>query len=369
MDAAVDGNELTGTRPEHIAGGDAADPFAGRDLEPPLLAALTLAGVAMAWAAGAGRGAWTATATVGVLAGSAWLARRRSTHPPAFALRASRAGLALGAAAVAAGVGHGTSAPLLAWFPAVCAVYAVVFAAGAATAFTTAALGVLAVLAADPPSGGPSETAFAACAVAVVAVSLAGRTLRAVLADLAGGRPQHAGASDVPAVPVPAAPVPALAVPRVAEPAVAVPAVLPDRDQLLQAVARAQSRAGVVGGEIGLLVLTLRGAGSLAASLGAAPAQEVLATLARRARAWLPAGDVVAWLPDGRLAVLLEGVDAAACAMVARRLAALLAEPVTAAREVVSLPATAALALAEGPHESPAQLLHRAELAAPLGDG
>ena len=85
MDAAVDGNELTGTRPEHTAGGDPAhraDPFAGRDLEPPLLAALTLGGVAMAWAAGAGRGAWTATATVGVLAGSAWLARWREPVAP-----------------------------------------------------------------------------------------------------------------------------------------------------------------------------------------------------------------------------------------------------------------------------------------------
>jgi EAL domain-containing protein (putative c-di-GMP-specific phosphodiesterase class I)/GGDEF domain-containing protein len=133
-------------------------------------------------------------------------------------------------------------------------------------------------------------------------------------------------------------------------------------------VARAQSRAGVVGGEVGLLVLGLQGAGSLAASLGTSPAQEVLETLARRARAWLPAGDVIAWLADGRLAVLLEGVDAATCAVVARRLAALLAEPVPAGREVVSLPSTAALALADGPQESPAELLLRAERAAPVGD-
>ena len=91
---------------------------------------------------------------------------------------------------------------------------------------------------------------------------------------------------------------------------------------------------------MGLLVLTLQGANSLAASLGTVPAQQVLETVARRARAWLPAGDVVAWLADGRLAVLLEGVDAGDCAVVARRLAALLAEPVPTGREVVSLPST-----------------------------
>jgi EAL domain-containing protein (putative c-di-GMP-specific phosphodiesterase class I)/GGDEF domain-containing protein len=362
MDAAVAANEMTDTRPEHAAGGDEVDPFGGRDLEPPLLLALAFGGAAVAWGAGAGRGAWTAAATVGVLAGSAWLARRRDRRPPAFALRASRAALALGAATVAVGVGHATSPALLAWFPAVCVVYTLVFDGGAATTFTTAALGVLAVLAADPSPRGPSETAFAACAVAVLAVSLAARTLLAVLAALRAGRriaPAHTAATTEGV---------AVREPTASSVEVPAPASLPERDQLLRAVARAQSRAGVVGGEVGLLVLTLQGAGSLAASLGAVPAQEVLETLARRARAWLPAGDVVAWLADGRLAVLLEGVDAGTCVVVARRLAALLAEPVPAGREVVSLPSTAALALADGPQEPPAELLRRAEHAAPLDD-
>src|SRR4051794_4350354 len=363
MDAAVVASEMTGNRPEHPGEGDEVAPFGGRDLEPLLLLAVSLAGATLAWGSGAGRGAWTATTTLAVLAGSAWLARRRDRRPPAFALRASRAGLALGAAAVAVGVGHGTSAVLLAWFPAVCAAYTLVFAAGAATAFTTAALGVLALLAADPPSDGPSETAFAACAVAVLAVSLAGRTLRAVLGALRGAR---RGTSAVSGAAAPETVV--ISEPLTSALAVPLPASLPDRNELLQAVAAAQSRAGVVGGAVGLLVLTLQGANSLAASLGSAPAQEVLETLARRARAWLPAGDVVAWLADGRLAVLLEGVDAGACAVVARRLAPLLADPVRTGREVVSLPSAVALALADGPAESPAELLRRAEHAAPLDD-
>src|SRR4051812_27887009 len=263
MDAVLVAHEMTGNRPEHPAKGDEVDPFGGRDLEPPLLLALTLLGATLAWGSGDGRGAWTAAGTVRVLAGSAWLAGRRDRRPPAFALRASRAGPALGAATVAVGVGHGTSAALLAWFPAVCAAYTLVFPAGAATAFTTAALGVLALLAADPQAGGPSETAFAACAVAVLAVSLAGRTLRAVLGALRGARRSTSAVSVVAAPEIVVAPEP-----PTSSVAVLAPASLPDRDQLLQAVAAAQSRAGVVGGAVGLLVLTLQGANSLAASLG-----------------------------------------------------------------------------------------------------
>jgi EAL domain-containing protein (putative c-di-GMP-specific phosphodiesterase class I)/GGDEF domain-containing protein len=369
MDADVVATVSTGTRPDHAPQRGIAGPLGTHDLEPPLLAALTVGGVALAWATGAGRGAWTAVGTVGVLAASAWLARIRDPRPPAFGLRASRAALALAAAAVAVGVGQRQPAALLAWFPAVCAVYALVFTAGAAAAFTTAALGVLVLLAADSAAGAPSETAFAACAAALLAVSLAARTLRAALGAFVDAR--RAAAEREPA-PVPAS-APDVVVPAPASPVfspvfLAPPAGLPGRDGLLAALAQARSRAGVVGGDTALLVLTLRGADTLASSVGPGRARDVLDTVARRARAWLPAGDVVAWLPDGRLAVLLEGVDAGTCVVVARRLAALLAEPVDAGSQVVSLPATAALALADGPHDSPEALLARAEVTPPLDD-
>jgi EAL domain-containing protein (putative c-di-GMP-specific phosphodiesterase class I) len=115
---------------------------------------------------------------------------------------------------------------------------------------------------------------------------------------------------------------------------------------------------------VGLLVVALQGLGELPAAVGRGAAQATLDTIARRARAWLPAGDVVAWLGDGRLGVLLEGVDAQTCLVVGRRLAALLTEPVEAGQNVLTLPASVAVTLADDVREAPETLLRRA-LAAP----
>jgi EAL domain-containing protein (putative c-di-GMP-specific phosphodiesterase class I) len=73
-----------------------------------------------------------------------------------------------------------------------------------------------------------------------------------------------------------------------------------------------------------------------------------------------PAGDVVAWLGDGRLGVLLEGVDAQTCLVVGRRLAALLTEPVEAGQNMLTLPASVAVTLADDVREAPQTLLRRA---------
>jgi EAL domain-containing protein (putative c-di-GMP-specific phosphodiesterase class I) len=72
----------------------------------------------------------------------------------------------------------------------------------------------------------------------------------------------------------------------------------------------------------------------------------------------------VAWLGEGRLGVLLEGVDAQTCLVVGRRLAALLTEPVEAGQNVLTLPASVAVTLADDVGEAPETLLQRA-LAAP----
>ena len=382
-----------------------------RDAEPALLGLLAAGGALVAWAGGAGTGPWTAAATAGVLAASTWLAQRRDPRPPTLGMRAARAGLALGAAAVAVR-GHAHPSPFaLAWFPAVCGAYAALLPAAAAVTLTTAALGVVALLAYDTSDGRAAvgtawtstggTTAFAACAVAVLAVSLAGRTIRAVLvaracASVAADQaaPPATVSGTVPDTTPEIAPeiapgiardtvpgtVPATVsdtvsdtvpprIRRLAPPPE--PAGVPGRPELVDALTRAQARAGVVGGAIALLVVTVDGVDGLAA-LGPAAGANAVDALTRRARAWLPAGDVVASLGDGRFAVLLEGVDARACAVVANRLAGLLAEPVEVGREVVSLSCGVALALAADPAAAPAEppenLLARAERAPRLPD-
>jgi EAL domain-containing protein (putative c-di-GMP-specific phosphodiesterase class I)/GGDEF domain-containing protein len=341
------------TQGQQPAGVATADVTPGRaDGEPLLLAAIAAGGAAAAWTTGARSGAWNASLAVAVLAGSAWLERRRGRVPSPAGVRLARAVLSLAAAAVAVGA-HSGSAPLaLVWLPAVCAVYALVLPPRAAAATTLGGLAVLAVLAAGAGTAGSRPpTAYAACAVCLLAAALAAATLRAVLdARHDGARPQPEPAATPPALPTPEA--------TVIEP---LPALT---ESLLDAAARAQARSGVVGGRVGLLVVALRGLDELPAAVGHGAAQAALDTLARRARAWLPAGDVVAWVGGGRLAVLLEGVDAQTCLVVGRRLAALLAEPVEAGQRVLTLPASVSVTLADDVREAPRELLRRA-LAAP----
>ena len=296
----------------------------------------------------------------------------------------ARAVMTLAAAAVAVGANPGPAPLALAWLPAVCAVYAYVLPPRPAAGITLGALAVLVVLAAAAGTAGhrPS-TAYAACAVCLIAAGLAAGTLRAVGESRADGpllaARATAEAAELPAVadPQPADPQPVDPVPadveRVEPDGAASPASpgiaactagVAGTDALLEATGRAQERSGVVGGRVGLLVVTLQGLDELPAAVGRGAAQAALDTLARRARAWLPAGDVVAWLGDGRLGVLLEGVDAQTCLVVGRRLAALLAEPLEAGQNVLTLPASVAVTLADDVREAPETLLRRA-VAAP----
>jgi EAL domain-containing protein (putative c-di-GMP-specific phosphodiesterase class I)/GGDEF domain-containing protein len=342
-----------------------APPSEPRDGEPLLLAALAAGGALAAWTTGAGSGPWSATLAVAVLAGSAWLAERdgpgrRSLSNPA-GLRLARAVLCLAAAAVAVG-GHPGPAPVaLAWLPAVAAVYAVLLPPRPAAALTLGALAVVTVLAARSTATARPSTAFAACAAAVVAAGLAGATLRAVRTARTALDPDTEATAVTPDVTPDVTSDVALDETPDAAPAPLLTS--PDgRSVLLDALARAQARSGVVGGRVGLLLVTLDGAAALQRDLGAAAAREVLDTLARRARALLPAADVVTWIGDGRLGVVLEGVDARTCSVVARRLAGLLGEPVEAAGQVLVLSSRVAVALAADPREEPSALLARAEL-------
>jgi EAL domain-containing protein (putative c-di-GMP-specific phosphodiesterase class I)/GGDEF domain-containing protein len=354
-----------------------ADAGTEPDTEPLLLALLAGGGAVAAWSTGAHRGSWSASIAVAVLAASAWLSRRgpgagdprRTSLGSPGPQRLARAVMTLAAAAVAVGASPGPAPLALAWLPAVCAVYALVLPPRNAAGVTLGALAVLAVLAAAVGAGGSRPpTAYAACAVCLIAASLAAGTMRAVRDSRADLTPAHVAphqhADDTTLATGPRDDGPDLEPAATPAPVTASPAGVPGTDALLAATARAQERSGVVGGRVGLLVVTLQGLAELPAAVGRGAAQAALDALARRARAWLPAGDVVAWLGNGRLGVLLEGVDAQTCLVVGRRLAALLAEPVEAGPSVLTLPASLAVTLADDVREAPETLLGRA-LAAP----
>ncbi len=372
----------------------AVRPVRRRDPEPALLAALAAGGALAAWTSGARSGPWSAALAVAVLAVTAALAGRGERRTPGAAHGTgpalARAVVALAAAAVAAGAHPGPAPLALAWLPAVCAAYVLVLPPRPAAVVMLGALSVVGALAAAAGQDAyrPS-TAYAACAVCVIAAGLAAGTLRAVLdtapaVAAAGGSPGDAEPATPPDVTSSLANSPlatsslgtsphAIATVAVPRPAVhgaaaLAPASLPGRERLLESVAAAQARSGVVGGRVGLLVVRLHGLGELPAAVGRHAAQGALDALTRRAKASLPAGDVLAWLPDvvdgDALAVLLEGVDVQTCASVGRRLAALLAEPVEAGGRVLTLPATIAVTLADDAQEPPSSLLLRA-LAAP----
>ena len=129
--------------------------------------------------------------------------------------RMARAVMTLAAAAVAVGANPGPAPLALAWLPAVCAVYAYVLPPRPAAGVTLGALAVLVVLAAAAGTAGhrPS-TAYAACAVCLIAAGLAAGTLRAVGESRADGPLVAAGATaeaaELPAVSIPSRWIPSL---------------------------------------------------------------------------------------------------------------------------------------------------------------
>src|SRR5690349_6103898 len=190
-----------------------AVPVRGHDTEPALLALLAAGGVVAAWSTGAHRAPWSACLAVAVLAGTAWLGRRNGPAGSGGGQRVARAVMTLAAAAVAVGADPGPAPLALAWLPAVCAVYAFVLPPRAAAGITLGALAVLVVLAAAAGTAGhrPS-TAYAACAVCLIAAGLAAGTLRAVGESRADGPLAAAGAT------AEAPPLPAVADPQPVEP-------------------------------------------------------------------------------------------------------------------------------------------------------
>lgn len=111
----------------------------------------------------------------------------------------------------------------------------------------------------------------------------------------------------------------------------------PDRRAVLDRLAEALSQRDVAGGETGLLAMAPQRLDSLTGALGRAAADDVARQALRRLRAWLPPEDHVGRLDPATIAVVVQGLGAPDDAL-ARRITTLLAEPMTVAGRVLSVP-------------------------------
>ncbi len=224
-----------------------------------------------------------------------------------------------------------------------------------------------------PAVSGPLGLGLAVLAVAVTASLarvLAGRLSSGPLPLPRGAwlRPHPAasatGAETVAAAP---GPIPARPLPPTppGEPAARTsPAgLVPDLSSLLQHAGDALDAVASTGHRLTLFVLQVDRFDALAAALGPAPTDDLVRQVARRLRAWLPADDVVARLGRGTFAVLVENGDGelgATSDRMARRMSALLHEPLTCAGRTLSITVSIGIAAAHEQLESAQALLGEA---------
>ncbi len=360
--------------------------------EPLLLATLALAGGLDVWVTHPTAWPWLAVLTVLAAAGSAAL--RPGTQ--AGAGRVLRGFAVLVAAAAVAVADPGLSSLSVAWVLATCALYPMLLHRSHALLVTSAALLALSapvalrLLQTGPTAADELAQLAGRVVVTVVAVGLAGaaRLTRRGLRELvAAARPAHPGAGPTPG-PDPAAgagpPEPAATSDPAATAAITgqrlpagLPGVfrlptarlpegaagarparglrggvpdgltgLPGRDTLLERTARALSAAEVLGGSVAVLMLELEPPRD---GLDEAASAEALRQIARRLRAALPAQDLVARVGASTFALLVGGIDADGSTAMARRLTALVEEPVEAGGGSLSLACAIGVALAGGP--------------------
>ncbi|HET9654983.1 MAG TPA: GGDEF and EAL domain-containing protein, partial [Kineosporiaceae bacterium] len=136
---------------------------------------------------------------------------------------------------------------------------------------------------------------------------------------------------------------------------------LPNRSTLLGRTAQAMSRTDVIGGQLAMFVLDVDRFTAVTDTLGPSAGDEVLRQVARRLRAAMPAEDVVARIGSHRFAVLVEGVGPEGCTGMARRMSALLEEPITGVGRTVTVTCSIGIAVATPELSAPEELLRAAE--------
>jgi diguanylate cyclase (GGDEF)-like protein len=136
---------------------------------------------------------------------------------------------------------------------------------------------------------------------------------------------------------------------------------LPNRTNLLRRITQGLALGDVIGGPLALFVLEIDRFTVVTDTLGPAAGDEVLRQVARRLRAAMPEEDLVARIGARRFAVLVEGVGPEGCSGMARRMTALLEEPMTGAGRTVSITCSIGIAVANADLSTAEELIRAAE--------
>lgn len=316
--------------------------------EPLLLASMAVAATLTCWSTGAGRQGWVATATLVLLA--AWSLRRDRTGA-GISVAARALGVEVTALVTTLAV-PGTATLALACVVGVAAFYPVLLSRRPAAVVTSGAVVTVCLpilgrlLAGDVEvAGDPGAMGRLTAGAVIAGLGLAARHLRDALAEaevLAEQRRALARTARNELVRLTSSDE---------------LTGLPNRPRLLRRITQAMARSDVIGGQVALFVLEVDRFTAVTDTLGAAAGDEVLRQVARRLRASMPAEDLVARIGSRRFAVLVEGVGPEGCTGMARRMAALLEEPMTGGGRTVSITCSIGIAVAGPDLDSAEDLL------------
>lgn len=322
--------------------------------EALLLGCLAVASLPAVWISAPQPLSFTAVGAVAAAAGTALAPR---TAPATFA----RGCAVLAAAALLAVAAPGLSMLAALWAVACVAVLSTRLPGDTGWLLTAAGSGMLAMLETVlallvEPAGGRPDGVLLAGAAATVVVGTAGSAVAHRLAAAGSGwahpEPDGGRVVDGPTGPV-----------SDTDPSSDPLTGLGTRATLLRGITRALARADVIGGRASLFVVDVDRFDTVVERFGERGAHEALRQLARRLRAAMPAEDVVVRLGDATFAVLVEGVGDDGNEPLARRMSALLEEPMIVTSVPTRITCSIGTAYADGTSDSPERLLRAATAA------
>jgi diguanylate cyclase (GGDEF)-like protein len=138
---------------------------------------------------------------------------------------------------------------------------------------------------------------------------------------------------------------------------------LPNRALYMDRLAHALKRTQRSGESVAVLFIDLDGFKRVNDTLGHDAGDALLKIAAERVRTSVRPADTVARLGGDEFTIVLDGADADAAGIVARRLATRLAEPVPLEGQLVTIGASIGVSVKDHPADQPDDLLRRADAA------